>query len=187
MKKGQSKKLTKKFCAFTLNNSKTKIELRDPTGEIVQKLKYDRMKNKITDDETYELAGKNWSWNAPENNIAQGNLKAEPPIGGSASEEIPEENNIPTGEVLIAPASEIQANIGKFTPDISWNNKKTSRIQLISYGTVINTPTNLLEPQGRVAGASIEKYTPPEKHWATVLFDNSVRKINFSLNLILKN
>jgi PKD repeat protein len=187
LKKGQSKKLTKKFCAFTLNNTKTKIELRDPTGEVVQKLKYDRTKNKITDDETFELTGKNWNWNAPENPVpGENNTQTDSESREQKSLFPTTENSQPNEEeIIIAPASEIEANIGKFTPDISWNNKKDSRIQLISYGTVINTPANLLENQGRVAGASTEKYFPPEKHWAVVLFDNTVKKINFGLNWAL--
>ena len=68
IKKGKTKKLTKEICAFTLGNEKTKIELRDPSGKVVQKIKYDRKKNKIADDEIYEKNDDGWQWIETQNN-----------------------------------------------------------------------------------------------------------------------
>jgi hypothetical protein len=185
LKKGQSKKLTKKFSAFALNNVKTKIELRDPTGEVAQKLKYDRTKNKIEDDETFELTGKNWEWNKSLDNTKSSEAPPLPSGEDVPSDGTGEGTDENTGDILIVPDSEIEANIGKFTSDISWENKKNSRIALIGYGTTINTPKIISQNQPVVLGVSDEKYIPLEKHWAVLLFDNTLRKINFGLNWVL--
>jgi len=78
LKPKESKKLTSKFCAFTLNNTKNKIELRDPTGETVQKIKYNRKKGKIEEDETFSISGKNWNWNKPSENTLEKNNTDKP-------------------------------------------------------------------------------------------------------------
>ncbi|MFA6160317.1 MAG: lamin tail domain-containing protein, partial [Parcubacteria group bacterium] len=77
IKKGKTKKLTKKNCAFTLGNEKTKIELRDPSGKVVQKIKYDRKKDKIAEDEIYEKNDDGWNWVGAQNNteLKQNNTK----------------------------------------------------------------------------------------------------------------
>jgi hypothetical protein len=202
IKSKKSAKITSKYCAFTLNNIKNKIELRDPTGETVQKIKYNRKKDKIEDDEIFAISGKNWEWNKPMNNSAPEENNTElnsdnniPPLPSGEDvrqnfsenlERTGEGSKENTGDIIIIPQSEIDSGIGKATPDISWQNKKDNRIILIGYGTTINTPVNLLNiPHGQVLGASDEKYFPPEKHWAVSLFDNSVRKINFGLNWVL--
>jgi len=194
IKAKESKKLTSKFCAFTLNNVKNKIELRDPSGETVQKIKYNSKKDKIEDDETFEMNGKNWEWNKPASDVMEENTKRNsdkeiPPL--PSGEDVPsdgtgEGSDENTGDIIIIPQSEIDSGIGKSTTDISWENRKNSRIQLISYATTINAPVNFLDvPRGQVLGVSDEKYFPPEKHWAVSLFDNSVRKINSGLNWVL--
>ena len=53
IKPGETKELTRKYSAFTLNNKQTKVELRRPDGSIASKVKYSK-KEGIQDDETYE-------------------------------------------------------------------------------------------------------------------------------------
>lgn len=62
---GKTKRLTRKDCAFSLNNTAAKIELRSPDKKTAQKLKYDRTGNKIKDDEIYRKEGKKWQWILP--------------------------------------------------------------------------------------------------------------------------
>ncbi len=62
---GKTKKLTRKNCAFSLNNSAMKMELRSPDKKTVQKIKYGRKNDKIKDNETYQKDGKDWKWIVP--------------------------------------------------------------------------------------------------------------------------
>jgi len=61
IKPGETKELTRKYAAFTLNNKQTKIELRRPDGSIASKVKYSK-KEGIQDDEIYEKTEKGWEW-----------------------------------------------------------------------------------------------------------------------------
>ena len=64
IKPGESKEITKKYSAFTLNNKQTKIELRRPDGSVESKIKYSK-KEGVEDDETYEKTDNGWEWNTP--------------------------------------------------------------------------------------------------------------------------
>lgn len=178
LKKGESKKLTKKSCSFTLNNKKTKIELRDPTGETAQKLKYERTKNKIEDDETFSLVGKEWVWDNPnpEQEKEKEHNKSSLTIKNNVSETKTE-----IKEINIVSDSEIQTGIGKYTTDPTWLLKKEKQIKLISFNTNIKTPKSLTENQGRVLGASIQN-TAPKKHWAAVFWDSLWKTFNSQIN-----
>lgn len=189
------KKLTRDYCAFYLNNSKMKLELRDPSGETVQKLKYNRKKDKMEEDEIFALTGKKWDWDKSQAGNENDNTSEKETV--FKSDETLETPLLPSGEGgqgpgegetdentidFQIPDSEIQANLGKFTPDISWTNKKQSRIQLISYGTTINMPA-ILDSQPQVAGVSTIKIIPPEeKHWAEQLTDGLWKNFNSLMN-----
>lgn len=181
IKPQKSAKLTSKFCAFTLNNIKNKIELRDPTGETAQKLKYNRKKDKIEDDEIFELNGKDWNWVASQNDTKDEQNNTE------ESNNPPAETNTPAvdEEINIVSPEEIQANVGKFTPDSLWERRKESRIKLISYGTTVSVPVDLSGNQGRVLGLATEKFSTPEKHWAIYFLDIMWIKINYTVNRVL--
>lgn len=190
LKPGKTKKLTKKICAFTLGNAQTKIELRYPDGETAQKLKYNREKDKISDDETFELNGKNWLWNKPqtdaddeksnpENEAAneQAALEGHPE---SNSEEIKEDIEIKIDEL------EMKANLGKFSENGGFVAKRQNRIQLVGYATKINTPEFVLGSPGKVAGAYTEKIIRlEEKHWVFQITDTAWTQINSKINKIL--
>jgi hypothetical protein len=66
LKPGETKELTRKYSAFTLNNKQTKIELRRPDGSVASKVKYSK-REEIQDDEVYEKTNNGWEWNAPTN------------------------------------------------------------------------------------------------------------------------
>jgi len=61
LKPGETKELTRKYSAFTLNNKQTKIELRRPDGSVASKVKYSK-KEGIQDDEVYEKMEDEWEW-----------------------------------------------------------------------------------------------------------------------------
>jgi len=184
LKAGTSKILTKKFCAFTLNNTQAKIELRDPTGHVVQKIKYDRRKNKIVEDETFELDNKKWQWSKPPEAATEASTKTKEK---KASNITPPSENNSTDENIIAPQSEVEANTGKYTDNPDWQSRRENQIKLLSYNSHVKTPEIILTNQPAVLGTSIEKYSPPEKHWTVSLFDNIWRKINYCFNWVLNN
>jgi hypothetical protein len=170
LKPGKSKKLTQKICAFSLNNTKTKIELRDPSGKVVQKIKYDRTKNKIEEDETYQAG----DWIKPPTNAdnMQNNM----------------ENNNPGGEinnaVNVSP-DEIQASVGKFSEVPDLIARKQNKVILLGYNTKIKTPLSLVN-SSHIAGASTERnIIPSQKHWVVKLLDDFWTIINSDLNRII--
>ncbi|HLN18788.1 MAG TPA: lamin tail domain-containing protein [Patescibacteria group bacterium] len=192
LKAKETKKLTRDYCAFTLNNTKLKLELRDPSGETLQKLKYNRKKEKIEEDEIFALSGKKWNWDKTQVETDEENINSDEQeqTGGDIKlppENIPEEeyNEIDIDQKIDfqIPAFEIEAGIGKSTTDISWEKKRENRFQLISYGTTINMPA-ISGNQPMVAGVSTEKKMPPtERHWAAQLGKNIWKRFNLFMNL----
>lgn len=61
IKAGKEKEITRKFSKFTLNNEKTKIELRYPDGEVAYDMKY-KKKDGITEGEIYVKEEGGWVW-----------------------------------------------------------------------------------------------------------------------------
>lgn len=70
IKPGKKREITREFSKFSLNNKKTKIELRYPDGNIAHSLKY-KKKNGIAEDEIYKKEKGGWKWNKPVKKIEQ--------------------------------------------------------------------------------------------------------------------
>lgn len=167
LKPGESKILTREICAFTLNNTKSRIELRYPNGEVADKVKY--KKDKIEEDEIYFEDNKKWKWRKEAVQI-----KSSKPI------EIEEEIVEPIEEQLD------ENLLGQFSKDES--KKKNQKIYLASNKNISLDLINF--PAGRVLGTSIsnspEKFysftTKKEnKHWIFGI----ISEINYFLNKIL--
>lgn len=171
LKKGESKKLTRKYSKFALANQKGKIEIRYPNGKTAYKLKYGE--EKIADDAIYKKVDKKWAWITPptENKLAMVKKPA-----------------TPDAIALESTALQIQNNLGKYSPDPQWQNKQKNKIVLASFNSKLNTPMS----PGRVLGASTindgEDYfaftplVPKEKHWAVKFLENIGISINSLLN-----
>ena len=197
IKKGKTKKLTKKICAFTLGNEKTKIELRDPSGKVVQKIKYDRKKNKIAEDEIYKKNDAGWSWIETPSNIENKIKNPLLPLGEGARRADEGTSTTTEENIIDIPDSEIQASLGKYTTSPIWQKKQKTRHNLAYSKHTITFPEKLIPQNSRVLGVetgfkpiSTENYysftTPTnQRHWAIKLLENSWDKINFSLNYIL--
>jgi hypothetical protein len=191
IKPGKSKKLTKKISAFTLNNSQSNIELRYPNGEMAQKLKYNRKKDKIEDNEVFEMKGKKWNWSKPQIILGENQNNTETPKDDNSSTEsiLLQEKTTPTEDILKEDIqidkSELEASLGKYSENPDFAAKKQNRIQLISYATKINAPATLLDSPGKVAGAYTERVTPTEKHWTTKIIDILFLDVNSGINWIL--
>ncbi|MDO8529082.1 MAG: lamin tail domain-containing protein [bacterium] len=67
LKPGETKELTRKYSAFTLNNKQVKIELRRPDGTVASKVKYSK-KEGIQDDEVYAKTESGWEWQGTQTN-----------------------------------------------------------------------------------------------------------------------
>lgn len=180
IKPGKTKKLTNKYASITLNNTQSKIELRNPAGKSIDKIKY-KKKDGIPENALYEKVKKKWKWIiAPVENIVKN-------IITPTSEIIPEN----TAPAITASAEEIQANLGKYSEDPSWQKKKENGIILANYNSRIKIP----EFQGRVLGASTIRENSsaynftspaiPEEHWAVKFFNVAWTIFNISINKFL--
>jgi hypothetical protein len=188
IKAGKTKKLTREICAFTLNNQKTKIELRDPAGNVIQELKYDRLKNKIAEDEIYEKADSGWQWSAPpkenrieEKIINETKVVIEPEKPKAIKPETVESE-------IINPES-----IGKYSENPAWQTKQENKIKLLSLGSKIKTPTIDIS-DGKVLGVETIKnyrnyssFTEPieEEHWMEKISNAFFIKLNSIINRLL--
>lgn len=188
LKKNKSEKLKRKICAFSLGNTKTRIELRSPDGKVVDKLKYDRKKNKIEEDEIYRQDGKKWVWikslsekeptNAPKakNDSARKENKSLPIT--SIDEEMEKIN------------SEIRNNAGKITANPAWEEKKKKRIEILSFRSKIRTPESLTNSSQVLGTSAVRTHfknfpVDKKKHWAIDILDNIWTKINLKINQVI--
>lgn len=177
IKPGKSKKLTRGICAFTLANTKDKLELRGPDGKTVQKIKYDHGKTSITEDEIYQKNKKSWEWIMPPDITPKKNTPPKtyaPPKTGRP-------DATPT-ETTTTNHPMPQEYLGKYSTSLDWQNKISVRNNLVNYNLQIKFA--LAENPSRVAGVATARniYLPPHRHWLVVWLDNLWMKINFTLN-----
>jgi hypothetical protein len=175
---GKTKKITRKYSLFTLNNKKGAIELRYPNGEVASRVKYDKKKESVKDDEVYELAGKNWQWTAPaeETSIAKDVLQN----NSSPSEENPED--IDQEIELNVSEEEIALNLGKFS---SLENKLAlAEINFIPAGEI---PCQSRENLGIVLGAfsARDKIHQPVEIRPVNSWQKTLQKSNQFFNLLI--
>jgi len=113
IKPGKTKKITRKHSLFTLNNKKGVIELRYPNGEVASRVKYDKKKESVKDDEVYELSGKKWQWNAPPEEITtpENNLSEDSSVSAENSEDLNQDIDLNISE------EEISLNLGKYSTE----------------------------------------------------------------------
>ncbi len=127
IKSGQSKKLTRKYSLFTLNNKQTKIELRYPDGSIAHKIKYS--KDKIEEDEIYTKEITGWTWKAPETT-----KEASPATSSVTSPSLVEDfntENISSAELLPEITSLPVDIIGKFSA--TKNQKQEIEMKILGF------------------------------------------------------
>lgn len=185
IKSGKTKIITRKYSLFTLGNKVSKIELRMPNGKVIQKIKYDRKDDSISDDETYEKGEDGWDWVEAQEDINK--TKTDTAVGAVNESPLPpEEENTPAENSIDINLSqqEILSSIGKFSVDPVWQGKQKNKIVFLSAGTNVRPPQILLENQAQVLGAWTAKKTTPseksEKWW-----ENWTVKINSGMNRIL--
>ena len=179
IKAGKTKKLLRDICAFTLVNTKDKIELRSPDGKAVQKIEYDHGEKSAEENEIYQMADGDWNW-----------------INSSSKEiaDKKETTNITEEIIFNISDSEIQANLGKYSHNPNWENKKIESRELAYSGFGINIPEKILKNNMKVLGAKTIQiqnnhyvFTNPtnREHWIVIWSKNIFGRINFKLNFLL--
>jgi len=184
IKAGQIKKLLRDICAFTLANIKDKIELRDPSGKVVQKIQYDHGKKSIQENELYQKeTGSNWTWAGAPNN-SEKNLSTD-----TTNKSTPETSTTPEAKEVdpFVPTTDL----GKYSVDPAWQKKQDYQIELINIDDKIKIPTAIAQNQPRVLGvrtiSTQENHyaftsNVSQKHWAITFSEIFWLKINSVLN-----
>lgn len=186
IKSKQIKKLTRQDCAFSLNNTRSKIELKSPDKETVQKIKYQSKKNKIVEDEIYKKVKNQWTGIKPPIPKIKFPLKKKEDSAISPS--------LPIVKKKTTPSNYLPLDKKYFTarPQLRKNIYPIKLSTYADYATFIQTPATLLK--GSVLGAqSIRSQsfyyfstpTAPPKYWANKWAEFFWTKINSRLNQIL--
>jgi hypothetical protein len=194
LKAGETKKLTRDFCAFSLGNKQAKIELRYPNGKVADKLKYDRKDDSISEDELYRKDGNDWQWTNDQNNaetetlpntkiISQNNTEVAA-IGQETAPNNSEGDANSTPELEQEKADFDLSDLGKYSENPNWSAKREKQITLLFAGSNISPSKKLLPNQGLVLGAATTKNISqkttiaksPNQFW---------KKINAKLNEII--
>ena len=185
LKPGKSKEITRKYALFTLGNKVSKIELRMPNGKAIQKIKYDRKDDSISEDETYEKNEDGWGWNKPLTNVDE--TKTDADAGAIHESPLPpEEESAPvenTTDINLT-QQEILSSIGKYSASPVWQEKQKNKIILLTAGTDVKPPEIFFQNQPQVLGAwTMKKSVPPKdsEEW----WEDWWIKINSNLNRIL--
>lgn len=183
IEKGKSKKLTRDFSVFTLNNKKTKIELRYPNGKVASKLKYDKGDESVGEEELYQKEGDEWLWIGSQNDIETPPNNIE--INNIESAEDNSEDQVESIGKDINPEE-----IGKQSSDGS---KEELQNKMLNY----NLPNLKLSKINRqlVLGASIVKsdlnfhFTggQVEEHYTVIFFKKLFAIVNYWLNKLINN
>ncbi len=184
LKPGKTKRLTRDICAFTLANKQTKIELRYPDGKIADKLKYEYGEGSIGEDDLYAKNDKKWQWLDMQSDTKENQLGTAQPDSSSHETDTKTENldnNMEKVDIEISP-EELEASLGQFSEDPSWQSKKENRIILLSYNSNIKTPSCLLENHGKVLGVEIERTEQKEVHWLKNIIAVFLRRLNLFIN-----
>ncbi|MBU2028392.1 lamin tail domain-containing protein, partial [Patescibacteria group bacterium] len=170
IKPGKTKKITRKYSLFTLNNKKGVIELRYPNGEVASRVKYDKKKESVKDDEVYELTGKKWQWIVPPEEIL-------------TEEIIPAENpgDINLEIELEISNEELSLNLGKYSSE--------NKLALIE-SSFAPARKNLLQSRenpGIVLGAFSTRgeIRKPVEIKSTTSWNKALQKSNQFFNLLI--
>ncbi len=183
LKPKETKKLTRDLCAFSLGNKQAKIELRYPNGKVADKIKYDRKKDSIKEDEIYQKDGKKWQWVKMQTNMDTTLTNVDETPTDTENIVIEEKKDEP----VLESADFDLSDLGKYSENPEWNFKRKKQIAFIFAGSKINPEEKLLQNQGRVLGISMTRsYTKPAEKNNLQNFSGQIwKKINMRMNRIV--
>jgi hypothetical protein len=187
IKAGKEKEITREFSKFTLNNEKTKIELRYPDGEVAYEMKYKKKKGSVAEEEIYRKGKSGWSWLAAKQETKtkiQNTSNIQETIFSNQIENKSQENAVVDEVVEIA-----KADI-RILPVLPVRKNNVILLSAMPAGNI-----KLLNSQPQVLGTQtvreidgIYHFTPqfsePE-HYAVVFLRNISVMINARINNIL--
>ena len=185
LKPGQSKKITSKYSSFTLNNTASKIELRNPADRSVSKVNYS-FKGGVPEDAVYKKSGKKWQWtNLTETEPEEQKISVAPNRPEEISQEAATTTAPPTSE--IAPIESIN-----YSPVPKPEIRKEKQLRLAGLDRIKNFGyDNLNKVLGiqtvRADGDNNYVFTNsyPHKHWAIIFLEDIETKLNSLLNKLL--
>lgn len=184
IEKGESGKLTRDFCKFTLNNKKNKIELRYPDGKVADKVKYKKEGRSVEEDEIYKKTQDGWRWLESQNNTENIQNNTEELLNNA---EVIQNNEEETDK------EDFSEFIGGWSEDES---DKISREELLNYGTQVKLAAAVYSGEGKVLGVSTENYNEPVyrfsenapgEHYAIKFFKNILSAINYLINKMISS
>jgi hypothetical protein len=171
---GKTAKITRQISKFTLNNKKSKIELRYPDGKAADKVKYSKKGASIEDDEVYEKTDSGWDWNAPQETETPVPETQTPPASATENKDLVSQETI----------TENTESTAEQTPtDSLENTEKTSNSE-----TFENSAPD--QNQSMVLGTSTEKENHPaietaKKSWYVKALESANLFINKIILLFL--
>ncbi|HEX8974086.1 MAG TPA: lamin tail domain-containing protein [Patescibacteria group bacterium] len=171
----KTKKITRKYSKFTLNNKQGKIELRYPDGETAYKVKYKKEEGSIAENEVYQKVEGGWGWKQDVSSILYkvSSINAENPEDSpKVQEQNVDENTeeIPSEEVL---------GIEKKKELPQWLKENDSEIAMLKETT---EKLNLKEIDGAYFFARQGK---ENEHYAIVFLKSVSFNTNTRLNMLL--
>lgn len=179
LKPKETKKLTRDLCAFALGNKKAKIELRYPNGKTADKIKYDRKKDSVDEDEIYQKEGGDWRWITTRTNADTTLTDADETPTNTDTTPTDAEDEIEEDDL---------SDLGKYSEDSNQKNKYKKQIALLFAGSNIDPKEKILQNQERVLGVfTIKKdYTEPTEENNSQSFSDKIwKKINARINRVV--
>jgi hypothetical protein len=180
---GETKKLTRKLCAFTLGNKQAKIELRYPDGKVADKLKYDHKNKSISEDELYQKESNNWRWVLSQNDAEEKQTNSE--LETKKDREIAPANIAPEIKNEEPVSTDFNlSDLGKYSENPAWRQKQENQFALLFIGSNISPTKRLLQNQSHVLGISTINLSP-RKITTKKSDDQFWKKINANLNKLI--
>lgn len=190
----KEKEITHDVSSFTLNNTKAKIQLRYPDGEVAHEVKYKSPNKTVADGEIYRKEkGKKWEWISGKSNQSSvtSNQENAADIQNLTSNDQVAEFEAPN---LEPETQSVESEIQKLE-DVEIKLPKAEVENKIISASNNGVKIELLKSEPHVLGASTVRevdgqyfFTPdaqPQKHYAILFFKNIFFGLNSKLNSLL--
>jgi len=186
IKAGKEKEITREFSKFTLNNKKTKIELRYPDGEVACDAKYNKKKLSIAEGEVYIKGKRGWAWQVAKqdtitkkqdtNNIQNTIINNQ--IENNVQENTQDDSgNIPDADIVQQPKIERENKL-------VFNYNNVYKIELADSIPRILGAEDVREIDGTY---HFTPEFPNQEHYAVVFGKNIFASMNLKINMLINH